>query len=133
MLRFILMVMLLLVILKVSQEDPYLGFGIYLTLSVGFMLFTVNEIECDPSKSLMSAKVIKIDDYDDNFVYDDLLYDNYVKSKLDRRNKYLSTRSSTRSFTSSTLNFGSSGDDTSTCSSCYSGKKKGKYYIVNHR
>lgn len=50
MLRFILAVVLIAVLLKVTQENAYIGFGIYLFLSVVFMIYTVNTVnmtDCD--------------------------------------------------------------------------------------
>lgn len=47
MLRFILVVMILIVLLRVGQENPYVGFGLYLFLVVSFVLYTNNMVECD--------------------------------------------------------------------------------------
>jgi hypothetical protein len=47
MLRFILIVMLLIVIVKVSQDNPYIGFGMYFALSAGFMIYTLNIVDKD--------------------------------------------------------------------------------------
>lgn len=45
MLRFILLVMIMAVLLKVSQDNAYIGFGIYLFLSISFMIYTINSVD----------------------------------------------------------------------------------------
>jgi hypothetical protein len=53
MLRFILAVVLIAVILKATQDNPYIGFGLYLFLIVAFMIHTINTvniIECDDTE-----------------------------------------------------------------------------------
>ena len=47
MLRFILAVLLIAVLLKITQDNAYVGFGIYLLLSVSFMIYTINDVDCD--------------------------------------------------------------------------------------
>ena len=42
--------MLLIVILKVGQENAYVGFSIYLFLAVSFVTYTNNNVECDDLK-----------------------------------------------------------------------------------
>lgn len=60
MLRFILMVVLLAVIFKVSQNNPYLGFGIYFGLSVTFMIYSLNSVACDKNLSTINKQMRKI-------------------------------------------------------------------------
>ena len=53
MLRFILAVVLIAVILKATQDNAYIGFGLYLFLIVAFMIHTINTvniIECDDTE-----------------------------------------------------------------------------------
>lgn len=55
MLRFILAVVLIAVLLKVTQDNAYLGFGLYLFLAVVFMIYTINTVnmlDCDKSTDL---------------------------------------------------------------------------------
>ena len=59
MLRFILIVMLLVVITKVSQDNPYIGFGIYFALYVGFMIYTLNIVDKSESNLRISKQKIK--------------------------------------------------------------------------
>ena len=47
MLRFILAIMIIAVIFKVSQDNLYVGFGIYMFMAVAFMIYTINAVECD--------------------------------------------------------------------------------------
>jgi hypothetical protein len=47
MIRFILAIMILVVLLKVTQDNPYVGFGIWMVLAVSFLVYTVNMIDCD--------------------------------------------------------------------------------------
>ena len=47
MLRFIFLVMLIIVILKVGQDNPYIGFAIYLFLSTSFVIYTNNRVKYD--------------------------------------------------------------------------------------
>jgi hypothetical protein len=42
MLRFILIIMIMIVILKVGQDNPYIGFSIYLFLATSFVLYSNN-------------------------------------------------------------------------------------------
>ena len=50
MLRFILAVLILAALLKLAHQNPYVGFGIWLFLSVSFMIHTTNAINCDDIK-----------------------------------------------------------------------------------
>jgi hypothetical protein len=55
MLRFILAVVLMAVLLKVTQENAYIGFGIYLFLAVAFMIYTINTVntlDCDETTKI---------------------------------------------------------------------------------
>lgn len=45
MLRFILIVMIMIVLLRVGQDDPFIGFGLYLLLALSFIYITTNYIE----------------------------------------------------------------------------------------
>lgn len=47
MLRFILCMLLVAVLLKITQTDPYVGFGLYLTLGVSFMVYSLNRVDCE--------------------------------------------------------------------------------------
>jgi len=51
MLRFILIVLIIAVLLKVTQENAYIGFGLYLFLFVSFMIYTIDIVnatdDCD--------------------------------------------------------------------------------------
>lgn len=47
MLRFILAVLLIAVLLKITQDNAYVGFGVYLFLSVAFMIYTINDVDCE--------------------------------------------------------------------------------------
>lgn len=46
-LRFILIIMIMVVLLRVGQENPYVGFGLYLFLAVSFVLYSNNAAEYD--------------------------------------------------------------------------------------
>lgn len=50
MLRFILAIMLLAVIFKISQDNPYIGFGIWLFMAVTFMAYTINSVDYEDVK-----------------------------------------------------------------------------------
>jgi hypothetical protein len=39
--------MLIAVLLKITQENAYIGFGLYLLLSVSFMIYTINIVDCE--------------------------------------------------------------------------------------
>ena len=45
MLRFTLAVLLIAVLLKITQDNAYIGFGIYLFLVVSFMIYTINVVD----------------------------------------------------------------------------------------
>ena len=47
MLRFILAVLLIGALLKISQDNAYMGFGIYLFLFIVFMIYTIDTIDSD--------------------------------------------------------------------------------------
>lgn len=49
-LRFILIVMIMIVLLRVGQENPYVGFSLYLFLTVSFVIYTNNIVECEDLK-----------------------------------------------------------------------------------
>jgi hypothetical protein len=49
-LRFILLIMIMIVLLRVGQDNPYIGFSLYLFLSVSFVLYTNNVVECEDLK-----------------------------------------------------------------------------------
>jgi hypothetical protein len=51
MLRFILAVILIAVLLKVTQMDPYVGFGLYMILATSFMIYALNAVDCDEIES----------------------------------------------------------------------------------
>jgi hypothetical protein len=54
------------VIFKPSQDNPYLGFGMYLLLLVGFMMYANNKVECDEELEYEYRKNSRIrmkDDY----------------------------------------------------------------------
>lgn len=38
---------LMAVLLKVTQDNAYIGFSLYLFLAVAFMLFTINSVDCE--------------------------------------------------------------------------------------
>ena len=46
MLRFVLAIVIMAVLLKLTHENPYVGFGIWLFLSVFFMIHTMNTVNC---------------------------------------------------------------------------------------
>jgi len=45
MLRFILVIILIAVLFRLSQQNVYIGFGIYLSLVIVFMMYTVNNVD----------------------------------------------------------------------------------------
>lgn len=45
MLRFLLIIVLMCIIFKVSQYNVYIGFGIYLFLAASFMAYTSNTVD----------------------------------------------------------------------------------------
>ena len=45
MLRFILILLIILVLFKVSQTNPQMGFGIYLLLAIGFTIYTIDTVD----------------------------------------------------------------------------------------
>lgn len=45
MLRFILAIMIIGVLLKVARINPYVGFGLWLFLSLSFMIYTNNQVD----------------------------------------------------------------------------------------
>lgn len=47
MLRFILAVMIIAVLLKITQDNAYIGFGLYLIMYASFMLYTMNTLDCE--------------------------------------------------------------------------------------
>ena len=47
MLYFILILMLIIVLFRVGQENPYVGFSLYLFLATSFVMYTNNMAECD--------------------------------------------------------------------------------------
>lgn len=47
MLRFILIVVLIAVLLKITQSDPYVGFGLYMVLATAYMIYAINMVDCD--------------------------------------------------------------------------------------
>ena len=60
MLRFILIVVLIAVLLKVTQDNAYVGFGIYLFLTVSFMIYTINTVnatDCDENTDFERKKL----------------------------------------------------------------------------
>lgn len=44
-LRFILIIMIMIVLLRVGQENPSVGFGLYLFLAISFIMYTNNTVE----------------------------------------------------------------------------------------
>lgn len=67
MLRFIFIIMILVVIMKISQDNPYVGFGMYFFLSVGFMYYTINIVDRDEEE--LRAKRRKSAAIYDNYYY----------------------------------------------------------------
>ena len=47
MLRFILIIMILIVLFRVGQENPYVGFGLYMFIAVSFVLYSNNMVESE--------------------------------------------------------------------------------------
>ena len=47
MLRFLLAVMLIAVLLKIGQDNAYIGFGAWLFLALAFMIYTTNSVDCE--------------------------------------------------------------------------------------
>jgi hypothetical protein len=47
MLRFILAIVLIAVLLKITQTNPYVGFGLYLVLATAFMIYAINMVDCE--------------------------------------------------------------------------------------
>ena len=47
MLRFILIVVLIAVLLKITQSDPYVGFGLYMVLATAYMIYAINMVDCE--------------------------------------------------------------------------------------
>jgi hypothetical protein len=39
--------MIIAVLLKIAQDNAYIGFGLYLLMYVSFMIYTMNMIDCD--------------------------------------------------------------------------------------
>ena len=46
-LRFMLIIIIILILLKVGQQNPYIGFGLYLALVVSFTVYTNSQVEHD--------------------------------------------------------------------------------------
>lgn len=46
MLRFILAIIMIIVLLKITEDNAYIGFGLWLFLAVTFMIYTINNIDC---------------------------------------------------------------------------------------
>jgi hypothetical protein len=40
----------MIVLLRVGQENPYVGFGLYLFITVSFVMYTNNMAECEDLK-----------------------------------------------------------------------------------
>jgi len=47
MLRFILALLIILVLLKVSQSNPQMGFGLYFLLALSFTIYTIDIVDRD--------------------------------------------------------------------------------------
>ena len=47
MLRFVLAILIIAVVLKVSQDDPYIGFGIWTLLTIAFFVYALNRVDQD--------------------------------------------------------------------------------------
>lgn len=47
MLRFILILMIMVVLLSVGQDNPYVAFSLYLFMVVSFVIYTNNIAECE--------------------------------------------------------------------------------------
>ena len=47
MLRFILAVLIIAVMLRVTQDNPYVGFGLWFFLMLAFMIYTINSVDCE--------------------------------------------------------------------------------------
>jgi len=47
MLRFILIVMIMVVLLRIGQDDPYTAFGLYLLMSVSFVYYANNYVDTE--------------------------------------------------------------------------------------
>lgn len=47
MLRFVLAILIIAVVLKVSQDDPYIGFGIWAMLTIAFFVYALNRVDQD--------------------------------------------------------------------------------------
>lgn len=42
--------MIVIVLIRITLDNPYIGFSLYLFMTVGFMIYTNNNIECDAVK-----------------------------------------------------------------------------------
>jgi hypothetical protein len=49
-LRFILAVMILIVLMRTSQDNAYIGFSLWIFMSVSFMIYTINSVDCEDIK-----------------------------------------------------------------------------------
>ena len=47
MLRFILAILLMMVLFKITQDNAYIGFGLWLFMAVTFMTYTINSVDCE--------------------------------------------------------------------------------------
>jgi hypothetical protein len=77
MLRFVLVVLILLVILKISQDDPYMGFTVYLSLYVLLMIYMMDRVDCDENEIKKSYR----DSLRDGRNFDDYRYYRFINSQ----------------------------------------------------
>jgi hypothetical protein len=57
MLRFILAVMILIVMFKITQDNAYVGFGLILTGMIGFITMTNWEVDSNPQTSELDEEI----------------------------------------------------------------------------